>query len=69
MTLIQLDVKRGNVNDIVNDSVRSSYQVSHLKQTQLAVNVIILPIQVLGWTLSFAGTMAVLKCKMNDAGF
>ena len=27
MTLIQLDVKRGNVNDIVNDSIRSSYQV------------------------------------------
>ncbi|DBB11361.1 TPA: hypothetical protein ACH3X3_006783 [Trebouxia sp. C0006] len=28
MTLIQLDVKRGNVNDIINDSIRSSYQVS-----------------------------------------
>ncbi|DBA76239.1 TPA: hypothetical protein ACH3X1_009959 [Trebouxia sp. C0004] len=28
MTLIQLDVKRGNVSDIVNDSIRSSYQVS-----------------------------------------
>ena len=27
MTLIQLDVKRGNVNDIVNDSIRSTYQV------------------------------------------
>ncbi len=27
MILIQLDVKRGNVNDIVNDSIRSSYQV------------------------------------------
>ena len=26
MTLIQLDVKRGDVNDIVNDSIRSSYQ-------------------------------------------
>ncbi|KAL0042930.1 hypothetical protein WJX79_004170 [Trebouxia sp. C0005] len=28
MTLIQLDVKRGDVNNIVNDSIRSSYQVS-----------------------------------------
>ena len=27
MTLIQLDVKRGDVNGIVNDSIRSSYQV------------------------------------------
>ena len=27
MKLIQLDAKRGNVNDIVNDSIRSSYQV------------------------------------------
>ncbi len=27
MTLIQLDVKRGNVNDIVNDSIRSTCQV------------------------------------------
>ena len=29
MTLIQLDVKEGNVNDIVNESVRSTYQVRH----------------------------------------
>lgn len=29
MTLIQLDVKEGNVNDIVNESVRSTYQVSN----------------------------------------
>lgn len=27
MILVQLDVKRGNVNDIVNDSIKSSYQV------------------------------------------
>ena len=30
MTLIQLDVKEGNVNDIVNESIRSTYQVRHL---------------------------------------
>ena len=30
MTLIQLDVKEGNVNDIVNESVRSTYQVRRL---------------------------------------
>ena len=30
MTLIQLDVKEGNVNDIVNESIRSTYQVGHL---------------------------------------
>lgn len=29
MTLIQLDVKEGNVNDIVNESIRSTYQVRH----------------------------------------
>ncbi|DBA69139.1 TPA: hypothetical protein ACH3X2_013048 [Trebouxia sp. C0005] len=31
MTLIQLDVKRGDVNNIVNDSIRSSYQVRQAK--------------------------------------
>lgn len=30
MMLVQLDVKEGSVNDIVNESVRSMYQVRHL---------------------------------------
>ena len=30
MMLIQLDVKEGSVNDIVNESVRSTYQVRQL---------------------------------------
>ena len=37
MILVQLDVKRGNVNDIVNDSIRSSYQVGCQRRRQQAM--------------------------------
>ncbi len=50
MTLIQLDVKRGDVNDIANDSIRSSYQV---RQDVHAFGRILLP------------TISIAACNMR----
>ena len=53
MTLIQLDVKRGNVNDIVHDGIRSSYQVRQAN------------VHALGRTLLL--TTSVAACNMRRA--